>query len=369
MSLLSRADRSPLSQWWWTIDRQLLVSLLVLMILGIIMVSNASPSVATRIGLGEYHFVFRHLFFLIPNLIVLIGISFLSPEWIRRIGLVLFVAAVVGMVMSLVGGHEIKGAQRWIRIFGFSVQPSEFLKPAFVVAAAWFMARQKEVDTFPGNKIAAGLFGLSTMLLVLQPDMGMTFLLAAAWMAQIFLAGFPFALMFLMGGLSIVALFGAYFLIPHFQSRVNRFLNPDSGDTYQIDRALEAFEKGGLLGVGPGEGDVKKTIPDAHADFIFAVAGEEMGFVFIVLLIALYGYILWRGFQLLKQRSSMFEILAIGGLLTLFGLQTFIHMGANVHLLPTKGMTLPFISYGGSSIIALGISMGMLLGLTRRSRS
>lgn len=368
MSLLSRADRSQLSNWWWTVDRPMLIALFSLIILGVMMVFAASPSVASRIGLNEYHFVIRHVFFLGPAIIAMVGISFLSSEWIRRLGVILFGCAIIGILLSLIGGFEIKGAQRWIHLFGFSIQPSEFLKPGFVILAAWLMARQKEVEEFPGNILAAVFFGLSVLLLVMQPDMGMTILLGATWASQIFLAGFPFIFIILAAIAGIAGLFGAYFLLPHFQSRINRFLDPDSGDTYQIDKALEAFEKGGLIGVGPGEGVIKKAIPDAHADFVFAVAGEEMGFVFILVVLFLYAFIIMRGFRAVRHTESMFKVLAISGLLTFFGLQAFIHMGANIHILPTKGMTLPFISYGGSSLVALGISMGMLLGLTRRTR-
>lgn len=365
-TIFSRANKSLISRWWWTIDKRLLVAVLVLIGAGIMMVSAASPAVASRIGLNEYHFILRHLFYLVPSLGFMFGLSLVTHENIRRFGVVVFFCAVAGICLTLIGGYEIKGAQRWIRVLGFSIQPSEFLKPGFIILAAWLMAMQKQKEDFQGNAIAAGFYVLCVILLVMQPDMGMTILLSMIWAAQIFLAGFPFIFIIMAMGVGVVGLTAAYFLLPHFQSRVNRFINPESGDTFQIDRALEAFEKGGLVGVGPGEGSVKLTIPDAHADFVFAVAGEEMGFVFVLLLIALYAYILWRGIRSLIRTEDMFTVLAIGGLLAMIGLQALIHMGANVHLLPTKGMTLPFVSYGGSSVIALGITMGMLLGLTRK---
>jgi cell division protein FtsW len=363
---LSRANKTVLSQWWWTVDKQMLIALLALVVFGVMMVSAASPAVALRIGLDQYHFVIRHVVMLVPAIGFMVGLSFLPKIMIRRIGIVLFGLAILGVVLSLTGGSEIKGAQRWIRILGFSIQPSEFLKPAFIIVAAWLMGHQKHAENFPGNLLSGALFGLSILLLILQPDMGMTILLSAIWASQIFLAGFPFLFIILAMIMGVCGLFSAYFFLPHFQSRVNRFLNPDSGDTYQIDRATEAFGHGGLFGVGPGEGSVKETIPDAHADFVFAVAGEEMGFVFLFILILLYGFIIYRGILALQRSNDIFVVLAIGGLITMFGLQAFIHMGANIHILPTKGMTLPFISYGGSSVIALGIAMGMLLGLSRK---
>lgn len=362
----SRADRSYLGTWWWTIDRPLLGALGLLFIFGLILVFAASPSVAQRIGLNEYHFIKRHIIFLIPTISVMIGMSFITPKFIRRIAILGFIGSLFAVLLTLFVGSEIKGATRWIRLFGLSLQPSEFLKPCFAVASAWFMSRQIEKPEFPGISIAAGMFALSLLLLVLQPDIGMSFLLVAIWGVQIFLAGFPWKYILSIIGAGVVGLTGAYFGLSHFKSRIDRFLNPESGDTYQIDKALEAFSSGSLIGVGPGQGDIKLRIPDAHADFVFAVAGEELGLIFVLILITIYAFILLRGMSKLKASRDIFVILAAGSLLTMFGLQAFIHMGSNLHLLPTKGMTLPFVSYGGSSMIALGLGMGMFLGLIRK---
>jgi cell division protein FtsW len=265
---------------------------------------------------------------------------------------------------------EIKGAQRWIHLPGFSLQPSEFAKPAFIVVAAWLIAQQKDKPEFKGSKIVAGVYGALVSLLVLQPDMGMTFVVTASFISVIFLAGLPFRIIFLLLVFTAGAAVLAYFSLSHVQSRIDRFLDPSSGDTFQIDKSLDAFRNGGVFGTGPGQGTVKLSIPDAHADFIFSVAGEELGLFFIVILVALYGYVLVRGFNRIIDSENMFVILAVGGLLTMFGLQALIHMGSSLHLLPTKGMTLPFISYGGSSLLSMSVAMGMVLALTRRqSRS
>ena len=368
MTLFSRTDRSILGQWWWTVDRSLLLAFFVLIIFGIVLVTTASPPVAEHLGLDQYHFLKRHIVMLIPAIGMMLGISLLKPRQIWRLASALFIGTVIALVLVLATGMEIKGAQRWIHIFGFSLQPSEFMKPAFAVAAAWLMTKQKEQQGFPGNTVAAGLYFVTISLLLLQPDLGMTVVITAIWGAQIFLAGFPFRLMILLGLTSIGGLIAAYFSFDHVHSRINRFLNPESGDSFQVDKSIEAFKNGGLFGTGPGQGTVKLDLPDAHADFIFSVAGEELGFFFILIIILIFGFILMRGFRRLGESHDMFAVLAAGGLLTMFGLQALVHMGSALHLLPAKGMTLPFISYGGSSVLSVGLSMGIVLALTRRTR-
>lgn len=366
MSLLTRADGSFLGRWWWTIDRGLLSAFFMLILFGIILVSTASPAVAIRIGVGPYHFLTRHLIMLGPSVFMLIGISMMPPRQIWRLCSVVYGLTVIGMIAVLFTGMEIKGAQRWVHFGGLSIQPSEFAKPCFAVVSAWFMALQKSRENFSGDRIAAGLYFLIVCLLLLQPDFGMTFVLTCIWASQIFLAGFPFRLLFVLGLTGAGGIAAAYYGFSHVHSRIDRFLDPDSGDNYQVERSLEAFQNGGLFGTGPGQGTVKQVLPDAHADFIFSVAGEEMGLIFILMLIAIYGFILLRGYNRLMDSQDMFSILAVGGLLTMFGMQALIHMGSALNVLPAKGMTLPFISYGGSSVLAMGFSMGIVLALTRR---
>jgi len=366
MKLFSRTDKSFLGQWWWTVDRPMLGALLVLVVFGIVMVTTASPPVAEHLGLGQYHFLKRHLMLLVPALGMLVAVSMLERRQIWRLATLLFAGSIVALVVVLITGMEIKGAQRWIHLFGFSLQPSEFIKPAFTIVAAWLMAQQKEKESFPGNRVSAGLYCLMITLLLLQPDLGMTFVVTGIWAAQIFLAGFPFRLLIAFVLVVAVGLVMAYFTFDHVQSRIDRFLDPTSGDNYQVSKSLEAFENGGLFGTGPGQGTVKLDLPDAHADFIFAVAGEEMGLLAVLILMAVFSFILLRGFNRLMACDDMFTVLAVGGLLTMFGLQAMVHMGSSLHLLPAKGMTLPFISYGGSSLLSMGLSMGAVLALTRR---
>ncbi len=365
-ALFSRTDQSVIGRWWWTVDRGMLAALLTLIVFGIVLVAAASPPVAENIGADQYHFIKRHLVLLIPALAIMVGTSLLSPRNIWRVASIMLIVGILGLVVVLFGGTEIKGAQRWIHLPGFSLQPSEFVKPAFAVVGAWLIARQKEQEGFHGGKITAGLFFLVIILLLLQPDLGMTFVTGCIYGALIFLAGFPLwivAAMIVAGGAGLA---GSYFVFDHVRSRIDRFLDPSSGDSYQVQKALEAFQNGGLLGTGPGQGTVKLGLPDAHADFIFAVAGEELGLFFTAILIMLFAFVLLRGFNRIMDSNEMFIVLAVGGLLTMFGMQALIHMGSSVHLLPAKGMTLPFISYGGSSLLAIAWAMGMVLALTRR---
>ena len=366
MSLFSRTDRSVLGRWWWTVDRAMLGAFLILAVFGIVMIATASPPVAESLGYGHYHFLIRHFILLIPALGIMIGVSMLDQRDIWRLSSLVFVGSIVALIIVLFAGVEIKGAQRWIRVLGFSLQPSEFIKPSFIIVAAWLMALQKKKENMPGNLIAAGLYFLVICLLLLQPDLGMTVIVTASLAAIIFLAGFPFRLLFIFGFAGIGGLVAAYFGFEHVRSRIDRFINPESGDNFQVQKSIEAFQNGGVFGTGPGQGTVKLHLPDAHADFIFSVAGEEMGLLFIFILICIFAFILLRGFNRLMDCDDIFTVLAAGGLLAMFGMQAFVHMGSSLHVLPAKGMTLPFISYGGSSVLSTGFSMGVVLALLRR---
>ncbi|HEU4838637.1 MAG TPA: putative peptidoglycan glycosyltransferase FtsW [Micavibrio sp.] len=366
MSFFSRTDKSLLGSWWWTVDRVTLALLLTLCVFGVMLVAAASPPVAERNGDPANHFIIRHIIFLAPSMLFMIGLSMANLQQVWRVALMLTGISLFCMLLVPIMGLEVKGAQRWLQIGPLSLQPSELIKPAFVVVAAGLIARQKEKPQFKGLYFAAGLYFFVIGLLLLQPDMGMTFIVTASFFTVIFLAGLPFRWIVLLVVLAMGAAYGAYSTFDHVQSRVDRFINPESGDTYQIDKSLQAFQHGGLFGTGAGQGTVKMTIPDAHADFIFSVAGEELGMIVTVLLVGLYGYIIIRGYNRIMDTDNIFIILSSGGLLTMFGLQALVNMGSAVHLLPTKGMTLPFISYGGSSLLSCGIAMGMLLALTRR---
>ena len=365
MSILSRTDNSVVGRWWWTVDRWTIAALGLLIALGGVLTLAASPAVANRIGLTNFHFVIRQVVFLAPAVLLMFAVSLLSPVNIRRLAVLVLIGGLCLMAFTLVAGVEVKGARRWIYLGGLSLQPSEFIKPSFAVVAAWMFAEAKKSNGVPGNLIAIALYGVVMGLLLKQPDIGMAVVVTAVWGAQFFVAGLP---MLLVGGLGIFAvggLAGAYALFPHFAARIDKFRDPAGHENYQIDRAMEAFASGGLFGRGPGEGAVKSVLPDAHTDFIFAVAGEEYGLLLCLLIIGIFAFIVLRGMARVLQENNLFVLLAATGLLTQFGLQAVINIGVNLHLLPTKGMTLPFISYGGSSLIALALGMGMMLGLTR----
>ncbi|MDJ0896064.1 MAG: putative peptidoglycan glycosyltransferase FtsW [Alphaproteobacteria bacterium] len=366
MAALTRIDTSVIGRWWWTVDRWTLITLAVLILIGTLLTMAASPPVADRLGLDSFHFVRRHAVLMPIAMTLIMLLSLANPEQIRRIAAIGFLVSLLLVALTMLMGQEIKGAQRWISLGGFSLQPSELVKPFFVVVIAWLLSEQKRSPELPGFTLSFALGLLVTGLLVLQPDLGMAVVVSAVWVAQVFLCGLSWYWIVTLAVLGVGAMICAYFVFPHVSSRIDRFLDPEAGDRYQIDRSLEAFVNGGLIGRGPGEGTVKAHLPDAHADFILAVAGEEFGAVVCVLLVVLFASIVLRGYARLMSERDLFVVLAAGGLLTQFGLQALVNMGSSLDLIPTKGMTLPFISYGGSSMLGLAIGMGMLLGLTRR---
>jgi len=364
--MFARIDQRPVARWWWTVDRWTLGALLLLMGFGAVMSMAASPAVAERLGYAPLHFAERQLLTVPVALAVMFAVSLLPPRTIRRVAFVGFAISFALVALTFVIGAEIKGARRWINLPGLSVQPSEFVKPTFAIVAAWLFAEQKEHPGFPGNLISIALFLPLVAMLLKQPDLGMAVVVAAVWFAQFFLAGMRLYWAAAGAVAGIVGLAGAYLWLPHVTSRINRFLDPAAGDSYQVNRSLEAFANGGLWGRGPGEGRVKDVLPDAHADFVFAVAGEEFGLIVCVLIVGVFAFIVLRGLSRLLQEGNLFVLLAATGLLIQFGLQAAINMASAVHLIPTKGMTLPFLSYGGSSMLALAFGMGMMLALTRR---
>ena len=364
--MFSRTDRSLLGIWWWTVDRGILAAASALAVIGIFLVMAASPPVADRIGFDSNHFVWRHMIFLVPAILVLLVTSILSHRMIRILGLLGLCGAVLMIILAIAAGPEVKGATRWIPLGPFKLQPSEFAKPCFAIVTAWLLSLWREEKNFPGWIISMGCLAMLAGLLVLQPDMGMTFVILLTWALQIFLAGMPLAIVIVLAVfVAPLAAIAAYFLLGHVQDRVMKFWE---GGSMQADNAMRSFSHGGLFGVGPGNGEVKYNLPDAHADFIFAVAGEEFGAMMCLALVGLYAFIVFRGFSKAIASESLFLILAVSGIAMQFGLQAAIHMASSVHLIPTKGMTLPFISYGGSSLLATGLTIGVLLALTRKTQ-
>src|ERR1700686_931470 len=351
--MVSRAQRTPFGEWWWTVDRLTLAAIGALMLAGGVL------------SLAPFFFANRHILYLVPTVAIMLAVSFLTPRQIRRLALIVFALSVVMVAATPMFGAEIKGARRWLILFGVNIQPSEFLKPAFVILIAWLFGEAARRPEMPSNTAALALLLAAVGALVLQPDFGQTMLIMLVWGTLFFLAGMRMVWVVGLGGTAAVGLAVAYATVPHVARRIQRFMDPASGDTFNVDQALESFWRGGWLGRGPGEGTIKRILPEAHTDFVFAVAAEEFGIVLCLVLLALYAFVVLRALRRALDDDDPFRRFAVAGLAILLGLQSAINMAVNLHLIPAKGMTLPFISYGGSSMISLAYGMGMLLALTR----
>lgn len=363
---ISRADRSLVAEWWFTVDRVLLTAILVLASSGLVLSLAASPAVALKKGLPAFHFVERHVFFSIAGVIMMLLVSLMQPRLIRRLALVLFLGALSLMVVALAGGEEINGARRWLHFAGFSLQPSEIAKPAFVVLAAWaFGEVQKQVE-MPALSISVALYFAFAPLLLMQPDVGQTVLVSTIWATLFVLSGQPLIWAGVFAAAGFIGLATAYLTFDYVRLRVDRFLGAGGDEYSQTARALQSFVEGGFFGRGPGEGTIKTALPDAHTDFIFAVVAEEYGAIACGALVAMFAIVVLRAYFRTFTEPDPFVRLAVAGLSLMFGLQAAINMAVNVGLLPAKGMTLPFISAGGSSLISVFLTMGMVLALTRR---
>ena len=362
----SRTERGLLARWWWTVDHGLLAGLGFLALSGLVFVLAASPPVATRLGLPPLHFAGRHALFLLPAALLLFGASLLSPKGVYRLAIGLLAISLCMLALTLLIGPETNGARRWLPIGGLVLQPGEFAKPALVVVVAALLARAPGLGNFaPG----ALLTGLVVILLLSQPNVGMALMVAALFAVQLFLAGLPWLMVLGFAALGVAGLWQAYLFFPHVADRIDRFMDPSSGDHYQVGLALEAVSGAAWFGSGPGEGQVKYLLPDAHSDFVFAVIAEEFGLIACVALLGVFGFVTLRGLQRTEMVADRFAMLAAGGLLAHFGLQAIGNIGVNLSVLPATGMTLPFISYGGSSLCALALGMGLFLALTRRRPS
>lgn len=367
MQVFRRSDRSPLAEWWRTVDKGLIAAALILIGAGMVLSLAAGPAAANKLGLGDpFYFVYRQAAFGIVAAGLLVGTSMLGPVWARRVCGIVFVICFLMMAGLLLFGHEAKGAKRWFRIWGTTFQPSEIVKPALVVLSAWLLAQREKFPAGPWAPIAFAFYAVTVGLLLLQPDVGQAALLTAVFVIVFFVTGLPWlwASGFVVGGSLLGA--GLYTLLPHVRNRVNSFLFPSENDTFQIDRAREAIERGGLFGVGPGEGQVKRVLPDAHTDFVYSVAGEEFGLAMLALLTMLFAVISIKGVMDASRQKDTYQRAAGVGLYALFGLQAAVNMSVNLSLIPPKGMTLPLISSGGSSLLGSALTLGLALALTRR---
>lgn len=362
---LSRTDRSRLAEWWFTVDRPLVAAVLILVATGIVLSLAASPAVALKKGFATYHFVTRHLVFATTGVAAMLAITLMHPRGVRRLAWLLLGAAFAGLVAVNLTGREINGARRWLEVAGHSLQPSEFLKPAFAVVTAWLMAEAAARRDMPALPFAIVLLAAAAGLLVAQPDVGQTLLVGSIWGALYMLSGQPLFGVAVLSAIGAAGTAIAYASYPHVALRIDRFLAPQSGENLQIERAMRSFAEGGFLGRGPGEGTIKSVLPDAHTDFIFAVVAEEYGVLACLALLGLYAFIVLRALHLAARLAEPWARLSVQALALLVGLQALINMGVNVGLLPAKGMTLPFVSAGGSSTLAVSVTVGMMIALAR----
>lgn len=362
MTAFARTDRSLLGQWWWTVDRVLLVGVAALALVGIVMVFASSPPVARRLDLAPYHFVGKHLLLLVPASVALLFVSLTAARGVLRLGWLML--AVFGMmtILTLLFGPETKGATRWLSIGGWQLQPSEFLKPALTIVSSYLLSRRADLGGAPQ---ACVLTAVVVTLLLLQPDIGMAITVCGVFCIQLFLAGLGWLWIVVVAALSVLGVLLAYQWFPHVQIRIDAFFDP-SAEVYQVEKALRAVASGGLFGRGPGEGIVKFRLPEAHSDFVFAAAAEEFGIIAGLLIVAIFATLVLRALYRTQLVESRFIQLAAAGLTAHLGLQALINIAVNLNLVPTKGITLPLISYGGSSLLAVSVSLGMLLALTRR---
>ncbi|WP_338724007.1 putative peptidoglycan glycosyltransferase FtsW [Devosia sp. XK-2] len=363
--MFSRAEKTPLAEWWWSIDRELLGALIMLLVCGVVLSFGASPAVAERIGLDEWHFVIRHAMFSVVAVPVMLATSLLSHRQARFVALGTLIVMTLLLWATLHFGTEVKGARRWISLGGQTIQPTEFVKPAFAVIGAWLFSEFMIHRNVPGRAIATLIMLSLVGALLLQPDLGQTALVMATWAVLLFFSGISWWIIIGMGGAAGGLLIGAYAFFPHFARRIDSFVNPEDGNTYQVDRALQSLMEGGWFGRGPGESLANRLIPDAHADFVFSAAAGEFGIVFCMGLVALIGFIAIRAMLAAQRQTSLFARLGASTLAAQFAMQSGINLAVNLNLIPAKGMTLPFVSYGGTSMIAVAFGMGLMLALTR----
>jgi cell division protein FtsW len=364
--IISRSDAGPVARWWFTVDKTLIWMVLTLMIVGVFVSLAASPAVADRLDLDVAHFTKGQMLYIAVAAPLCLLISVFPLNWLRRMAFAGFIGSFALMIAAMIWGQEIKGAHRWIDVGVITLQPSEIAKPLFVVVAAWFMAEHSRRPDMPAQSIAYAIAVAMLGVLLLQPDFGQALLVACTFGAMLVVSGMSWFVVLALAALGIAGIGLAYAMLPHVASRIDRFLTPEKGDTFQIDAAMEAFRNGGLVGTGPGGGKAKLILPDAHTDFAWAVIGEEFGILACMVLLLFFAAIVIRILMRARSEPDPFPALGLFGLGSLFGLQSFINMGVNSALLPAKGMTLPFISYGGSSLLGTAILMGFVLGLGRK---
>lgn len=366
---LTRGDRSIFGRWFWTIDKTLLIIIFALVAAGIVAVAAASPAAARRLSGTNLHyddlfFLYRQLGWVALGLPLMLATSMLDLKLLKRLAVVGTLGCLAALILVPFIGGGANGAARWIQLPGFQFQPSEFFKPCFIVTTAWLLSLKVEDRSLPTLQISLSILGMAVICLIAQPDVGQSALISAVWLTQAMLAGLSLAIVGVLIAMGIVGLVAAYFTLDHFAARIDKWVM-GTGDTFQIDKALDCFRAGGWLGTGPGEGRMKFRLPEAQTDYIFSVIGEEFGLIACFMLAGLFMGLVLRSLLVAMDEEDPFIFLATAGLAAQFGFQAAINMMVNLALLPSKGMTLPFISHGGSSYLAICVGAGLLLALTR----
>lgn len=362
----TRTDRSPVAIWWWTVDKPTLAFVLLLILAGLVFSISSSPVAAPRVGsANEFFFTQRHLLFAVCAIAVMIGVSMFSLKGVKRVSLGIYAVALSVMAILPLVGHTAKGGRRWLDLGFFSLQPSEFIKPALIVLISWMFAEGQKGKGVPGVTIAFCLYVMCIGLLLIQPDVGQSILITIVFGACFYISGVPMRWIAGLSGAAVTGLVSLYFILPHFRNRLQGFFDPE-GDRFQVDRAKAAIANGGFGGTGVTEGTAKRLIPDMHTDFIYSVAAEEYGLWMSMLLIAAFAFVVIRGLLKAMAMPDAFRQIATSGLYIMLGMQVLINISVNLGVIPPKGMTLPFISYGGSSLLSMGLTMGLILALTRK---
>ncbi|MFQ3307628.1 MAG: cell division protein FtsW [Candidatus Midichloriaceae bacterium] len=353
-------------KWWNNIDIFALANILIIMLLGMLLLTSAGIGVAEKLNLPNYYFIKRQLVYLLVGLLTIFCLFFFNEKYIRRFILLGLVSTIISLVLVIFFGEAIKGSKRWLNIAHFSFQPSEFLKPFYISFLAIILSHQKKKLNFKMFSICISFNILIAILLLLQPDFGMTITNTVATFALLFIAGIKLSWVIVILLFGVLSLYSAYTILPHVALRIDKFMNPVTSSNYQVKKSLSSFLNSGFFGKGPGEGTIKYNLPDSHTDFIFAVAAEEFGLIFCLMIILAFTVFSLRGFWNLTKLNSTFNIYACFGILMYFSMQFLFNIGVTLNLFPTKGMTLPFISYGGSSILSFSIAIGIYLNLTQK---
>ena len=366
--MFGRGNQTFLGNWWWQIDKVGFLLIFLLLISGMIFVTSGSFSVARKIDLHQNYFIVKHIYYVIAALFIMCAISMMDEEFFKQYSLYIFCFFYFLVILTFFFGTQIKGSRRWLYIFGFSLQPSEFLKVMFIPISALILCMLEQISVIKVYIVSSLLCFLTIGLLILQPDIGMAMLIFSSWAVQIFISGIPMILIFIPLIVFVAGIVLAYIFFEHVHLRIDSFIHSISGEAqlYQIKQSANAFYKGGFFGVGPGQGKVKIHLPDSHTDFIYSVIGEEFGTITCIMIIVVYILISLRFINKSSNERNLFRILTTVGLSIQFIFQAFINIGVNIRLLPAKGMTLPFISYGGSSMIASALLIGIIMLLNKR---